>query len=47
MMLSPSLVEIELRLGFGRGSKTVLGYTHVIGQLLFSIFHSVLAFDFT
>ena len=33
MMLSRSLVDIELRLGLGKGSKTVLGYTHVVEQL--------------
>ena len=46
MMLSRSLVEIELRLGLGKGSKTVLGYTHVVEQLLFSMFPLILTFDF-
>ena len=46
MMLSGSLVEIELRLGLGKGSKTVLGYTHVVEQLSFSMFPSILTFDF-
>ena len=45
MMLSRSLVEIELRLGLGKGSKTVLGYTHVVEQLSFSMFPSNLTFD--
>ena len=45
-MLSRSLVKIELRLGLGKGSKTVLGYTHVVEQLLFSMFPSILSFDF-
>ena len=46
MMLSRSLVEIELRLRLGKGSKTVLGYTHVVEQLLFSMFPSILTNDF-
>ena len=46
MMLSRSLVEIELRLGLGKGSKTVLGYTHVVEHLSFSMFPSILTFDF-
>ena len=46
MMLSQSLVEIELRLGLGKGSKTVLGVTHVVEQLSFSMFPSILTFDF-
>ena len=46
MMLSGSLVEIELRLGLEKGSKTFLGYTHVVEQLSFSIFPSILTFDF-
>ena len=48
MMLSGSLVEIELRLelGLGKASKTVLGYTHVVEQLSFSMFPSILTFDF-
>ena len=46
MMLSGSLVEIELRLGLGKGSKTFLGYTHVVEQLSFSMFSSILIFDF-
>ena len=46
MMLSRSLVEIELRLGLGKGSKTDLGYTHVVELLSFSMFPSTLAFDF-
>ena len=46
MMLSRNLVEIELRLGLGKGPKTVLGYTHVVEQLSFSMFPSTLAFDF-
>ena len=46
MMLSQNLVEIELRLGLGKGSKTVLEYTHVVEQLSFSMFPSILTFDF-
>ena len=46
MMLSRSLVEIELRLGLRKGSKTVLGYTHVVEHLSFSMFPSILTFDF-
>ena len=46
MMLSRSLVEIELRLWLGKGSKTVLGVTHVVEQLSFSMFPSILTFDF-
>ena len=46
MMLSRSLVEIELRLGLGKGLKPVLGYTHVVEQLSFSMFPSILTFDF-
>ena len=46
MMLSRNLVEIELRLGLGKGSKTFLGYTHVVEQLSFSMFPSILTFDF-
>ena len=46
MMLSRSLVEIELRLGLGKGSKTFLGYTHVVEQLSFSMFPSILTFNF-
>ena len=46
MMLSRNLVEIELSLGLGKGSKTVLGYTHVVEQLSFSMFPSILTFDF-
>ena len=46
MMLSRSLVEMELRLGLGKGSKTVLGYTHVVDQVSFSMFPSILTFDF-
>ena len=46
MMLSRNLVEIELRLGLGKGSKTVLGYTHVVEQLSFSMFPSILTVDF-
>ena len=37
MMLSRSLVEIELRLGLGKGSKTVLGVTQVVEQFSFSM----------
>ena len=44
MMLSRSLVEIELRLG--KCSKTVLRYTHVVEQLSFSMFPSILSSDF-
>ena len=33
-----------LRLGYG--SKTVLGSTHVVEQLSFSMFPSILTFDF-
>jgi len=46
MMLSPSSVEIELRLGLGKGSKTVMGYTQVVEQLSLSMFPSFLTFDF-
>ena len=46
MMLSGSLVEIELRLELGKGSKTVLGSTHVVEQLSFSLFPSIMTFDF-
>ena len=46
MMLSRSLVEIELRLGMEKGSKTVLGVTHVVEQLSISMFPSILTFDF-
>ena len=46
MMLSQSLYEIELRMGLGKGSKTVLGCTHVVKQLSFSMFPSILTFDF-
>ena len=35
-----------LFLGLGWGSKTVLGFTHLVEQLLFSMFPSILAFDF-
>ena len=45
MMLSRCLVEIELRLGLRKGSKTVLGLTHVVEQLSFSLFPSNLTFD--
>ena len=47
MMLSGILVEIELRLGLGKGSKTVLGVTHVVEQLSSSMFASILTFDLT
>ena len=30
----------------GKGLKTVLGYTHVVEQLSFSMFPSILTFDF-
>ena len=33
-------------LGLGKGSKTVLGSTHVVQQLSFSMFPSTQAFDF-
>ena len=33
-------------LGVGVGLKTVLGSTHVIEQLLFLVFPSILTFDF-
>ena len=46
MILSECLVEIELRLGLGKGSKTVLGYTHIVEHLSFSMFPSILTFDF-
>ena len=46
MMLSGSLFEIELRLGMGKGSKIFLGYNHVVEQLSFSMFPSILTFDF-
>ena len=45
-MLSQSLAKIELRLGLGKGSKTVLGYTHVVDQLSFSMFPSFLTLYF-
>ena len=35
-----------LFLGLYKGSKTVLGSTHVVEQLSFSMFPSTLAFDF-
>ena len=35
-----------LFLGSGKGSKIVLGSTHVVEQLLFSIVPSILTFDF-
>ena len=35
-----------LFLRFGKNSKTVLRSTHEVEQLLFSIFHSILTFDF-
>ena len=35
-----------LFLGLWRGSKTVLGSTHVVEQLSFSLFLSILTFDF-
>ena len=35
-----------LFLGLGKGSNTVLGSTHVVEQLLFSIVPSFLTFDF-
>ena len=44
MMLHRSLVKIELRLGLGKGSKTVLGFTHVVEQLSFSMFPLILTF---
>ena len=31
---------------FGKGSKTVLGSTHVVEQLSFCMFSSILIFDF-
>ena len=46
MILSQSSVEIKLRLGLGKCLKTVLGYTHVVEQLSFSMFPSILTFDF-
>ena len=36
----------KLFLESGYGSKTVLGSTHVVEQLLFSMFSSILTFDF-
>ena len=36
----------EFFLGPGLVSKTVLGFTHVVDQLLFSIVPSILTFDF-
>ena len=33
-------------MGLGKGLKTVLGSTHVVEQLFFSMFPSTLAFDF-
>ena len=35
-----------LFLGLGKGSNTVLGSTHVVEQLSFSLFLSILTFDF-
>ena len=35
-----------LFLWLGKGSKTVLGSSHVVEQLSFSLFHSILTFDF-
>ena len=37
-----NLVEV----GVGKGFKTVLGYTHVVEQISFSMFPSILTFDF-
>ena len=37
-----NLVEV----GVGKGFKTVLGYTYVVEQLSFSMFPSILTFDF-
>ena len=45
-MLSRNLVEIELTLGLGKGLKTVLAYTHVVEQISFSMFPSILTLDF-
>ena len=42
MMLSGSLVEIELRLGLEKGSKPFLGYTHVYSCILTFDFDSIL-----
>ena len=36
----------KLFLGSGQGSKTILGSTHVVEQLIFSIVPSILTFDF-
>ena len=36
----------RLFLGLGKDSNTVLGYTHVVEQLSFSMFSSILIFDF-
>ena len=36
----------SLFLGLGKGSKTVLGSTHVVEQLSFSMFPSIWTFDF-
>ena len=36
-----------LLLGLGLGSTTVLGSTHVVKQLSFSLFLLILTFDFT
>ena len=33
-------------MGLGKGSNTVLGSTHVVEQLSFSMFLSILIFDF-
>ena len=35
-----------LYLGLGKGLKTVLGSTYVVEQLSFSMFSSILTFDF-
>ena len=35
-----------LFLGLGKGSKIILGSTHLVEQLSFSMFPSILTFDF-
>ena len=37
----------RLFLGFGKGSKTFYGFNHVIKQLSFCMFSSILIFDFS
>ena len=39
-------IQLELFLGLGKGSNTVLGSTHVVEQLSFSMLSTFLIFDF-